>query len=125
MEQLNYKCPKCSNTEYEIGELLAANGFLSKMFDLQNKPFTTVTCARCKYIEFYNAKSSSLGEIFDSFTDQKILERDIIIFGQIQQKCPKGARPRTPYSRKEFGFILAVCWGCHQHTLKKYYEKKE
>jgi len=44
MQELNYTCPKCKNTNYDIGEFRAAGGFLSKIFDVQSKRFTTVTC---------------------------------------------------------------------------------
>lgn len=67
MQQLNFRCPKCSNTEYELGEIRAAGGFWSKVFDVQGRKFTTVTCKRCKYTEIYKAESSMLGNIFDLF----------------------------------------------------------
>jgi predicted nucleic-acid-binding Zn-ribbon protein len=69
MSKLNYKCPKCSNTSYEIGEFRAPGGFWSKIFDVQGKRFTTVTCSRCKFTEIYAARSSMLGNIFDLFTN--------------------------------------------------------
>ncbi|MEA1985964.1 MAG: zinc ribbon domain-containing protein [Candidatus Marinimicrobia bacterium] len=68
MEQLNYRCPKCGNTEYEVDEIRATGGMFSKIFDVQNKRFTTVTCTKCSYTELYKAKSSSLGNVFDFFT---------------------------------------------------------
>ena len=69
MTQLNYTCAKCSNTQYDIDEFRATGGFLTKIFDIQNKHFTTVTCTRCKYTEIYRADSSALGNIFDFFTN--------------------------------------------------------
>ena len=69
MQDLNYTCPKCRNTQYEVGEFRAAGGFLSKIFDVQSKRFTTVTCTKCRYTEIYSAKSSMLGDIFDFFTN--------------------------------------------------------
>jgi len=66
---INFVCPKCSNTQYEIGEFRATGGMLSKIFDVQNKRFTTVTCTRCRYTEIYKAGSSTLGNIFDFFTN--------------------------------------------------------
>lgn len=69
MQQLNYKCPKCSNTQCDIGEMRAAGGFWSKIFDVQGKRFSTVTCTRCKYTEIFLAESSMLGNIFDFFTN--------------------------------------------------------
>lgn len=62
-----FQCVKCSNGEYETSEFRATGGFLSKIFDVQSRKFTTVTCTRCKYTEIYKADSSALGNIFDFF----------------------------------------------------------
>ena len=69
MNNLNYRCPKCSNGQYETGELRAAGGFWTKIFDVQSRRFTTVTCSRCRYTEIFKADSSMLGNIFDFFTN--------------------------------------------------------
>jgi predicted nucleic-acid-binding Zn-ribbon protein len=69
MQQLNYTCPKCGNKQCDTDEFRAAGGFLSKLFDVQSKRFTTVTCTRCKYTEIFKADSSMLGNIFDFFTN--------------------------------------------------------
>jgi predicted nucleic-acid-binding Zn-ribbon protein len=68
-QRFNFRCPKCANTTAETGELRAAGGFLSKVFDVQHRKFTTVTCSRCRYTEMYKADSSMLGNIFDLFTN--------------------------------------------------------
>ena len=68
-QQLSYRCPKCGNTRYETGQISTAGGFWSKIFDVQHKKFTTVTCDRCKYTEIYKADTSALGNIFDLFTN--------------------------------------------------------
>lgn len=65
----NYTCPKCNFNRCEVGEIRAAGGFWSKIFDVQGKKFTTVTCARCSYTEFFKGDSSTLGNIFDFFTN--------------------------------------------------------
>ncbi len=67
MTQLQYKCPKCNHTQCEVGEIRVTGGFWSKIFDVQGKRFSSVTCARCKYTEFFKAESSALGNIFDLF----------------------------------------------------------
>jgi predicted nucleic-acid-binding Zn-ribbon protein len=69
MTQLNYRCPKCSHTQYEIGEIRAAGGFWSKIFDVQGKRFSSVTCSHCKYTEFYKTDTETLENIFDFFTN--------------------------------------------------------
>lgn len=65
----DYRCPRCSNTEYETGEFRGAGGFWSKIFDVQGQKFTTVTCQRCRHTEFFKADSNMLGNIFDLFTN--------------------------------------------------------
>lgn len=67
MAATNSKCAKCSDNEYETSEFRAAGGFLSKVFDVQSRKFTTVTCTRCKYTEIDKADSGALGSIFDLF----------------------------------------------------------
>lgn len=68
MEHRNWLCPKCGNREFEVDQFRATGGILSKIFDVQNKRFQTVTCARCTYTEVYRTESSLLGSIFDFFT---------------------------------------------------------
>lgn len=67
MQPLQYKCPKCNYTQCEIGEIRVTGGFWSKIFDVQGKRFSSVTCSKCKYTEFFKAESSMLGNIFDLF----------------------------------------------------------
>jgi predicted nucleic-acid-binding Zn-ribbon protein len=62
-------CPKCGNTAYETDQFAATGGGFAKIFDVQNKKFSTVTCTRCKYTELYQASTSALGNIFDFFTN--------------------------------------------------------
>ncbi len=67
MDPLNYVCPKCGSRQYELDEIRTTGGYLSKLFDVQNKKFSAVTCSKCKYTEFYKAKTSMLGNLFDLF----------------------------------------------------------
>ena len=67
MNNSRYVCPKCGKTQYEPDEFRATSGMFSKVFDVQNKKFTTVTYAHRKYTEIYKADSSTLGNIFDFF----------------------------------------------------------
>lgn len=69
MTDLNYRCPKCGCGACDVGELRATGGFFTKVFDVQSKKFTTVTCSQCKYTELFKADSSMLGNIFDFFTN--------------------------------------------------------
>ena len=69
MRHPGYTCPKWGNTEYEADVFRATGGRFAKVFDIQNKKFTTVTCTRCKYTEMYKADTGALGNIFDFFTN--------------------------------------------------------
>ncbi|MGV6845225.1 MAG: zinc ribbon domain-containing protein [Lutibacter sp.] len=66
---LNYTCPKCGHKTYQIGEMRATGGFLSKIFDIQTEKYSSITCQRCKYTEFYKASTKALSNIFDFFTN--------------------------------------------------------
>lgn len=61
----NYKCPKCGNEAYETDQIHTTGGKLAKMFDVQNKKFTTISCTKCGYTEIYKADVSDLENIFD------------------------------------------------------------
>ena len=67
MEHNNWECPKCQNREFEAGQFAATGGGLTKFFNIQNKKFTTVTCAQCRYTEIYKTDASTLGNILDFF----------------------------------------------------------
>lgn len=68
--QAPFKCTKCACTEAEYGELRAAGGVLSKLFDVQNQKYQAVTCSKCRLTEFYKAtKSGVLGNVLDFFTN--------------------------------------------------------
>ena len=68
MDKLPFTCPKCGHGDCETGQMRATGGLLSKIFDVQTRRFSTVTCSRCRYTEIYQADSSKLGHIFDFFT---------------------------------------------------------
>ncbi len=69
MQHPGYTCPKCGNKEFESDVIRTTGGRFAKIFDVQNKKFTTVTCTRCKYTEMYKGETSTLGNIFDFFTN--------------------------------------------------------
>ncbi|RLJ63343.1 hypothetical protein CLV86_1880 [Lacinutrix venerupis] len=66
---MNYECPKCHNTSCDIDQMQATGGLFSKLFNIQNKRFTTVTCKKCTYTEFFKSKTSTISNIFDFFTN--------------------------------------------------------
>ena len=63
----NYTCLRCRNRACELGEIHVAGGFWSKIFDVEGRKFTTVSCTRCKNTEFFKAEKSAMSSIFDLF----------------------------------------------------------
>lgn len=68
MQHQNWQCVKCGRREFEVDEFRATGGILSKIFDVQSKRFTTVSCENCSYTEIYRTRSSTLGSVLDFFT---------------------------------------------------------
>ena len=66
-ESLRFKCIRCGHSECDIGEMHVAGGIWSKVFDVEGRKFSTVTCARCQHTEFYRADKNALANIFDLF----------------------------------------------------------
>lgn len=69
MSKSKYICPKCENKAYQVGTVRMTGSFMHKLFNIQNRKFTTVTCTKCKYTEFFETSSSQLGNILDFFTN--------------------------------------------------------
>jgi len=68
MERQQYLCPKCGSMEYVVDRMRATGGAFAKIFDVQNKKFTTVSCTKCGYTELYRGRTSGIGNVFDFFT---------------------------------------------------------
>ena len=62
-------CPKCQCREYDVDTIATTGSGWSKIFDMQNRKFTAVTCVNCTYTEFYRGKTSTLSNVFDLFTN--------------------------------------------------------
>ena len=69
MQHEKWKCVKCGSIDFDTDEFRATGGVLAKIFDVQNKRFSTVSCTRCGFTEIYRASSSTLGNVFDFFTN--------------------------------------------------------
>lgn len=65
VEQKLYTCPKCGCTTYEHDQFQATGGNFAKVFDIQNKKFTTITCTRCGYTELYKQQTDDAWNILD------------------------------------------------------------
>ena len=60
-EKREYCCPKCGCHSFEDGQFHAAGSTISKLFDVQDKKFITISCAQCGYTEIYKDMDSSTG----------------------------------------------------------------
>lgn len=60
-----YTCPKCENKFYEIDEFRAVGSTLTRLFNVQNKKFTTISCSHCGYTEIFKRTTSTAGNIID------------------------------------------------------------
>lgn len=69
MNNMRYVCPKCGCEQYETDQFQATGGNLAKIFDVQNKKFITVSCAKCGYTELYKSETSTGINILDFFTN--------------------------------------------------------
>ena len=69
MRHANWICPKCGYDEFESDQFRATGGMLAKIFDVQNKRFATVSCSQCHFTEIYKTDTSTLGNVFDFFTN--------------------------------------------------------
>ncbi|NLP30400.1 MAG: DNA-binding protein [Clostridiales bacterium] len=61
----NWKCVKCGNDSYETDRFQATGGNFAKLFDVQNKRFSTVSCTKCGYTEIYRADPDKLMDVLD------------------------------------------------------------
>lgn len=58
-------CPKCGNNSFEQDQFQATGGTFSKLFDIQNKKFVTVSCAGCGYTEIYKRNTDDALNVID------------------------------------------------------------
>ena len=62
-----WSCQKCTHTQFETDEISTTGSGLSRLFDIQNKKYTTFTYKQWRYTEFYKGDSSMLNNILDFF----------------------------------------------------------
>ena len=65
MEQMQYVCPKCGCRSFESDPFQATGGNFAKLFDVQNKKFTTVSCCNCGYTELYREVGGDGWDVLD------------------------------------------------------------
>jgi uncharacterized protein len=66
MDQIiKYKCNKCGNSQYEIGEIWTVGDVMSRLFGIHNRKFTFVSCSMCHFTEFYKVPKKKIGEVMN------------------------------------------------------------
>ena len=60
-EKREYCCPKCGCHSFEDGQFHASGSTFSKLFDVQDKKFITISCTQCGYTEIYKDMDSGTG----------------------------------------------------------------
>ncbi len=68
MTPAKYSCPKCGGRVATTGQVRTTGSFITKIFDIQNRRFTSVTCEKCKYTELYNVPAKKIGDVLDFLT---------------------------------------------------------
>ena len=72
----SWKCVKCGNEELEKDQLQATGGNFSKVFNVQNKKFITISCTKCGYTELY--KEETFEKLFRKlYTDEEEIKRKV------------------------------------------------
>ena len=67
-QKREYICAKCGCRSFASDTIRTTGGAFAKVFDVQNKKFTVISCTQCGYSELYKGTTSTLGNIFDFFT---------------------------------------------------------
>lgn len=65
MTKQQFICEKCGCLEYTADQIQATGGDFSKLFNVQNKKFTTISCKRCGFTELYRNETSTGMNILD------------------------------------------------------------
>ena len=65
MEQRQFICPKCGCQDFVSDQFQATGGNFTKLFDVQNKKFITISCSQCGYTELYRADTEAGMNILD------------------------------------------------------------
>ena len=66
----SYQCPKCNGRKAEVDEIRTTGSGFTKLFNIQNRKFTTVSCSKCGYTEFYKGpRSGGASNVLDFLTN--------------------------------------------------------
>ena len=64
-----YECRFCGCRTFTKGEMRAASGFFSSLFDVQSSRFDTATCNECGHTELFKRNVGTATKILDFFTN--------------------------------------------------------
>ena len=67
MEQRQCACDKCHSTTFKAGKIRTTGSGISRLFNLQNQKYQTVSCAKCGFTELYRLDGSGFGNVLDLF----------------------------------------------------------
>ncbi len=65
MEKKTWYCTKCENMQYEEDTVTMTGKSWSRFLNVQNRKFTSITCAKCQYTEFYKGTSKGWESVVD------------------------------------------------------------
>lgn len=69
MEKRSYTCAKCGYHKAETDQIRTTGSGFTRFFNIQNRRFVTVSCAKCGFTEFYKeGKTSGVSNILDFVT---------------------------------------------------------
>ncbi|KAL9652492.1 hypothetical protein ABK040_000064 [Willaertia magna] len=63
--QFKFICEKCGSQHYRLGEVRSCGSLMAKIFNVQNRRFTTITCTQCGYTQFFESSQSFLSNVLD------------------------------------------------------------
>ncbi|WP_158057750.1 zinc ribbon domain-containing protein [Halorussus halophilus] len=63
----SFGCEKCGHQSASTDEISTTGSGLSKMFDIQTKKFTVVSCDNCGYSELYRDVGNRGSDVVDVF----------------------------------------------------------
>jgi len=67
MKHEKWSCPKWSHKEYDLAEMRVAGSFWTKIFDIQNKKYSAVSCTKCSYTEFFRTSQLQSLQMYLTF----------------------------------------------------------
>lgn len=64
-----YSCAKCLGMEYKVGEIRTTGSGLTRILNIQNQKYSTISCIACGYTELYKLDGKGVGNVIDFFSN--------------------------------------------------------